>query len=105
MSASLIAGIALLAGGTYAIRLAGPLLRSRITVSTGTSALLDQAAMVLLVAVAVTGTIFAATEFAGWARVLGVLAGAVAAWRRAPLVVVVLVAAAVTAALRLCGIA
>ncbi|NEA91734.1 AzlD domain-containing protein, partial [Actinospica acidiphila] len=43
-------------------------------------------------------------EFAGWARPAGVAVGGVLAWRRAPFVVVVLGAAAATAALRAAGV-
>ena len=42
--------------------------------------------------------------FAGWARPVGVLAGALAAWRRAPFVLVVLLAAGTTAGLRALGV-
>jgi hypothetical protein len=46
----------------------------------------------------------AGSEFAGFARPAGVLAGALLAWRKAPFVVVVIAAAAVTALLRLAGL-
>ena len=39
-----------LAAGTFAFRLAGPLLRARVTVSPGTQELLETAAVVLLAA-------------------------------------------------------
>ncbi len=42
--------------------------------------------------------------FAGWARPVGVLAGALLAWRKLPFVVVVVSAAVVTALLRMSGI-
>ncbi len=42
--------------------------------------------------------------FAGWARPGGVAVGALAAWRRAPFVLVVVLAAATTAALRYLGV-
>jgi hypothetical protein len=43
-------------------------------------------------------------EFAGWARPAGVAVGALAAWRRAPFVVVVLLAAGTAAGLRALGV-
>ena len=42
--------------------------------------------------------------FAGYARPAGVLAGGLLAWRKAPFLVIVLAAAAVTAGLRLLGV-
>ena len=52
----LVVAIAALAGGTFAIRLAGPLLRARIEFSPRVVALLETAAVVVLAAlVAITG--------------------------------------------------
>ncbi|MFC5180444.1 AzlD domain-containing protein [Actinomadura harenae] len=90
-----------LAVGTYLIRLAGPLLRTRITFPPGAERLLDVSAVVLLTAlVAVT----ALTEGGGpadAARPAGVLVAGVLAWRKAPFMAIVLAAAATTALLRL----
>lgn len=102
---SLGIGVALLAVGTYAIRLAGPILRNRISVSAETEALMDRAVVVLLVAVALTGALFVEHDFAGWARPAGVAVGVVAALLRAPLAVVIVLAAATAAGLRALGIA
>ncbi|MCH5641922.1 MULTISPECIES: AzlD domain-containing protein [unclassified Gordonia (in: high G+C Gram-positive bacteria)] len=96
--------VGVLAVGTYLIRLAGPTLRNRITISSATEALLDRAAIVLLVAVAVTGTMFVDHDFAGWARPAGVGVGVVAALCKAPIAVVVILAAATAAGLRLLGL-
>ncbi|WP_258718620.1 AzlD domain-containing protein [Saccharopolyspora gloriosae] len=96
--------VLLLAAGTYAMRLAGPLLRKRITISERWERLLGIAATVLLGAFVVTGGAVEAGEFAGVARVGGVLVAGVLAFRGAPFVLVVLVAAAVTAVLRLAGV-
>ncbi|AZG45196.1 AzlD domain-containing protein [Gordonia insulae] len=101
----LLAGVAVLAVGTYLIRLAGPALRSRFEVSRQTAALLDRAAIVLLVAVAATGALFVGHDFIGWACPAGVVVGVIAALRRAPLVVVVILAAGVAAGLRAVGVA
>ncbi|AUH67647.1 MULTISPECIES: AzlD domain-containing protein [Gordonia] len=94
-------GVAILAGGTYLIRVAGVRLRSRITVSPAVETLLERSTMILLIAVGLTGALFAGTELSDPARPIGVAAGAVAALLRAPLAVVIVVAAATTAALRL----
>jgi branched-subunit amino acid transport protein len=96
--------IAALAAGTYALRLAGPLLRSRLRLPPAVQTYLSHSAVALLAALIATAALFAGSEFAGWARPAGVLAGAVAAWRKLPFVVVVIVAAVTTALLRLAGV-
>ncbi|ATD70036.1 MULTISPECIES: AzlD domain-containing protein [Gordonia] len=101
---SLGIGIAVLAVGTYLIRLAGPLLRNRLTVSATAEKLMDRATVVLLVAVALTGAVFAGHDFAGWARPAGVAVGVLAAVLRAPIAVVVILAAATAAGLRALGL-
>jgi branched-subunit amino acid transport protein len=96
--------IVALAAGTYALRVAGPLLRSRLRVPDQVRTYLALAAIALLAALIATATLLAGSEFAGWARPAGVVAGAVCAWRRLPFVVVVIAAAVTTGALRLAGI-
>ncbi|MFI7048132.1 AzlD domain-containing protein [Streptosporangium sandarakinum] len=96
--------IAVLAAGTYAFRLAGPLLRDRVEVPGRLRRLLPAATAVLLTALAVTAALTEDGGFAGWARPAGVLAAGILALRRAPFPVVVVAATAVTAALRLCGV-
>nr|MDQ2811969.1 AzlD domain-containing protein [Actinomycetota bacterium] len=66
--------------------------------------LLEAAAVVLLAALVASTALTEGHGFSGWARPAGVLAGGVLAWRRAPFLVVVLTAAAVTALLRLLGV-
>jgi branched-subunit amino acid transport protein len=96
--------VAALAAITYAFRIAGPLLAGRVTVPAAVQRLFASAAAVLLVALAATSALTTGHDFAGWARPAGVLAAGVLAARRAPFPVVVLVAASVTALLRLAGI-
>jgi branched-subunit amino acid transport protein len=96
-------GIAALAAGTYGLRIAGPLLRSHLRLPAVVQTYLSHSAVALLAALIATAALFASSEFAGWARPAGVLAGALAAWRRLPFVVVVVVAAVTTALLRLAG--
>lgn len=96
--------IAALAAGTYGLRLAGPLLRSRLSIPAAVQTYLARSAVALLAALVATAALFAGSEFAGWARPAGVLAGALAAWRKLPFVVVVAVAAVTTALLRLAGL-
>jgi branched-subunit amino acid transport protein len=96
--------IAALAAITYAFRIAGPLLQERVTVPAAAQRLFTSAAAVLLVALAATSALTSGHDFAGWARPAGVAAAGLLAARRAPFPVVVLVAASVTALLRLAGI-
>jgi len=104
MNTLLLTASGVLALGTFAFRFAGPMLRSRITLSARVQHLMTLATVVLLAALVVTSGLFESGEFAGPARPAGVLVGGVLAWRRAPFVIVVLAAAAVAAGLRLLGV-
>ncbi len=108
-----ITAILVLAAGTYAFRLAGPLVRARLAKAHGGDAaalpprlteVLSTAATVLLVALIATSSLTDAGSFAGIALPAGVLAGGVLAWRKAPFVVVVVAAALVAAGLRALGV-
>lgn len=102
--AIIIAGIALLASGTYLIRLAGVKLGNRLPIAERTQTMLSDAATILLLAVASTSTLFEGQHFAGMARVLGVAFAVFLAWRKAPLIAVIIGAALMTAALRYFGV-
>jgi branched-subunit amino acid transport protein len=102
--ATLILVIALLAVGTYGFRIAGVVLAGRLRLAPGLARLLPLAAVALLTALAVTAALTDAGHVTGVARPAGVLAGVIAAWRRAPFAVVVLIAAATAALLRLAGL-
>lgn len=104
MNMSLAAAIAVLAVGTFAFRIAGPVLRSRVAVSARAEHLMAASATVLLVALIATAALLDGRAFAGPARVAGVAVGGVLAWRQAPLVVTVVAAAATAAVLRLLGV-
>jgi branched-subunit amino acid transport protein len=93
-----------LAGGTYLIRLTGLLLRGRVTVPARVERYLDLGATALLVALVAVSTFTQDGGFAGWARPLGVVVGAAAAWWKVPFVLVVILAAGTTALLRLVGL-
>jgi branched-subunit amino acid transport protein len=95
--------IAVLAAGTYAFRLTGPVLRRRLRIPARLVRLLSVAAAVLMIALVATGALTEGHGFAGWARPAGVLAGGILAIRRVPFPVVVAAAAATTALLRLSG--
>jgi branched-subunit amino acid transport protein len=101
---SLLGAVAILAAGTLALRLTGPVLRVRIELTPRTEELIATAVAVLFCAVVATSALIEGQQWAGLARPAGVLVAAVLAWRRAPLVFVVLAAAATTAGLRLLGV-
>jgi branched-subunit amino acid transport protein len=94
-----------LAAGTYLLRVAGIVLRDRLSMPERVERYLDLAATALLVALVATATLTEDGGFAGWARPAGVFVGVVAAWRRAPFVLVVVLAAGTTAGMRMLGVA
>jgi branched-subunit amino acid transport protein len=96
--------IVVLAVGTYALRIAGPLAHHRFTLPPRLQQLLSDAAVVLLVALVVTSAVAAGRHPAGWARPVAVLVAGVLVWRRAPFPVVVIAAAATAAGLRILGV-
>lgn len=101
----IIAGIALLSVGTYLMRFGGARLGNKLALSERSQALLSDAATTLLFTVALAATLYEGEHFAGMARVLGVMFALFLAWRKMPLIVVILSAAVVTALLRLAGMA
>jgi branched-subunit amino acid transport protein len=103
-SMSLLIAVGVLGAGTYAFRLAGPLLGDRVQLSPRLEELFGLATVVLLTALVASTTVFQSGDFAGYARPIGVAVGGVLAWRKAPFVVVVLAAAGTAAGLRLLGV-
>lgn len=99
-----LAAVLVLAAATFAFRASGALLRDRISISDDTQQWLTLPTVALLAGLIATATLYGADEFGGWARVTGVAVGALAAVRRWPFVLVVVLAAGVTAALRLGGV-
>lgn len=100
----IIFGIAILSAGTYLMRLGGAKLGNKLALSERSQALLSDAATTLLFAVALAATLYEGEHFAGMARVLGVMFALFLAWRKMPLIVVIISAAVVTALLRLAGL-
>ena len=96
--------IVVLAAGTYAFRIAGPVFHGRLRIPVRVRRLLSVAAVILLVALAVTAAVTAGHGFAGFARPAGVLVGGLLAVRRAPFPVIVVAAMATAALLRLLGV-
>lgn len=101
---TLLVAVLALGVGTFAFRVAGPLLRERMELSERIEHLIGVAALVLLGALVATQTLLDGAEFAGFARPGGVLVGGVLAWFKAPFLVVVLAAAGVAAGLRWIGV-
>ncbi len=93
-----------LAAGTYLMRLAGLVLRDRLRLPAPVERYVDLGATALLVALVATAALLDGGASAGWARPAGVAVGALAAWRRAPFVLVVVLAAGTTAGLRALGV-
>ncbi|KKC43834.1 AzlD domain-containing protein [Acinetobacter sp. V2] len=100
----IILGIGLLALGTYGIRFAGFHLGAKFTFSEKYQVLLSNGATVLLCAIAVTTTFFEGQDFAGFARIFGVGLALLLVWKKVPLLLVICLAAAGTALIRLFGI-
>lgn len=100
-----VGAVLLLGLGTLALKAAGPVLGAGRTLPP----LVDRVARLLpaalLAALTVSGTLAAGTELRLDARLVGVLAAAIALRWRAPFAVVVLVGAAATAVTRALGLA
>ena len=93
--------IAALALSTAALRLAGPLALGGRSLPAKAMNVVELLASALLAALVVVETFGKGGSLTLDARVLGAAFAAVAVWRRAPMIVVVLGAAAVTAIVRL----
>jgi branched-subunit amino acid transport protein len=100
----LIIGTVVLALGTFAFRLAGPVLRDRVKLSRRAERLMVLGAVVLLAALVAVSALTDGHSFDSVAKPAGVLVGGVLAWRKAPFVLVVVAAAATAALLRLAGV-
>jgi len=93
--------IAALALATAVLKLVGPLALGGRPMRAGAFAIVEMLASALLAALVVVETFGHGRSLTVDARVLGVAFAAVALWRRAPMTVVVVGAAAVTALARL----
>jgi branched-subunit amino acid transport protein len=101
---AMIVAVVVLGVGTFAFRVAGPVLRSRVELSPRVEKLMMVGVAVLFSALVATSALIDNQEFAGFARPAGVLVGGILAWRKVPFVVVVIAAAATAAGLRLLGV-
>ncbi|GAA3754930.1 AzlD domain-containing protein [Salinactinospora qingdaonensis] len=101
---ALLISMVVLAVGTFALRMSGPLLRSRISFPPKVDKMMEVSAVVLLASLVLTTALTEGGVSAGIARPAGVVVAGVMAWRKLPFIVVVLSAAAVTSLLRLFGV-
>lgn len=99
----LVPAMLTMAVGTYLFRWAGPALRNRVRFPPRAARLLEIAAVILLAALVATTALPFGDDF-GWALPAGVAVGGVLAWRKCPLLVVIVAAAATTAVLRAVGV-
>ncbi|MFD9705880.1 AzlD domain-containing protein [Lentzea sp. NPDC059081] len=99
-----VTAVLILAAGTFAIRIAGPLLRDRVTLPDRVREIISASATVLLLALVAVSALTNGKSFGGWALAAGVVVGGLAAWRKLPFVAVIVLAAATTAGLRFLGI-
>lgn len=86
---------------TMAFKASGPVLLGRRTLPLRVSAVVEVLAPAMLAALVVTQTVGGDRELVFDARLVGVAAGGVAVWLRAPLLAVMVVAAAAAALVRL----
>lgn len=101
---TILAALALLGSGTYLMRFSGAKLGNRLALSARAEKMLNDAATTLLFSVALAAAFFEGEHFAGMARVAGVAVAVFLAWRKVPLIFVILAAAAVTSLLRFLGV-
>jgi branched-subunit amino acid transport protein len=86
---------------TIVFKAAGPVFLGRRPLPTRVQSVVDLLAPVLLVSLVVTQTVGAGASVSFDARLPGVAAGALAVWKRLPIVVAMAIAATVTALIRL----
>lgn len=101
---TVLAGLAVLSAGTWLMRFSGAKLGNKLALSDRAQKLLNDGATTLLFSVALATTFFEGSHFAGYARFAGVAVAVFLAWRKVPLIFVIIAAAVVTALLRLAGI-
>ena len=93
--------IAVVGGVTIAFKAAGPVLLGKRELPPRVASVVDVLAPAMLAALVVTQTVGGDREIVIDARLAGVVAGGVAVWLRAPLLVVMVVAAGTAALIRL----
>ncbi len=87
--------------GTFALKSAGPLLLGERSLPARVQQVVDLLPAALLAALAIVSTVGDGQEIVIDARLVGLIVAGLALWRRAPFVVVILLASAATAITRL----
>jgi branched-subunit amino acid transport protein len=87
--------------GTFALKSAGPLLLGERALPVRLQQVVDLLPAALLAALAIVSTVGDGQEIVIDARIVGLVVAGLALWRRAPFVVVILLASAATAITRL----
>ena len=102
MSDALIV-LVILAAGTYVFKAAGPLVLGDRRLPVRVQSLVDLLPAALLASLAIVSTVGDGRAIVLDARLVGLIVAGIALWRRAPFVVVIIVASAATAAVRALG--
>lgn len=97
--------LVILSTGTFVFKSAGPLVLGDRALPVRLQSLVDLLPAALLAALALVSTVGDGRAVTLDARVVGLIVAGLALWRRAPFVIVVIVASAGTAAARLLGVA
>ncbi len=92
--------LVVLAAGTFLLKSAGPLLLGGRRLPTGMQAVVDLLPAALLASLAIVSTLGAGRSVVLDARLVGLLVAGIALWRRAPFVLVIVLASAATAVTR-----
>jgi len=93
--------LVVLASGTYALKSAAPLVLGRRELPGAVRTMIDLLPAALLASLAIVSVLADGRSLVVDARLVGLIAAGFALWRRAPFVVVIIVASMVTALTRL----
>ena len=77
-----VTAVLILAAGTFAIRIAGPLLRDRVTLPDKAREVISASATVLLLALVAVSALTNGKQFGGWALAAGVVVGGLASAKK-----------------------
>ena len=92
--------LVVLAVGTYGFKAAGPLVLGARRLPTRVQTVVDLLPAALLASLALVSTVGAGSSIVLDARLVGLIVAGLALWRRAPFVVVIVLASAATALVR-----
>lgn len=93
--------LVVLAAGTFLLKSAGPMLLGTRRLPNGVQAIVDLLPAALLASLAIVSTLGDGRSLVIDPRAVGLVVAGIALWRRAPFVLVIILASAATAATRL----